>query len=54
MTDQFRKLIKTVDPASLTPDDLVDLLDLYGAAIKLRDFEDLGGGLPSVPLSWIA
>ena len=46
MTNQFRKLIKTADPATLTPDDLVGLLDLYAAAIKLRDSRDLGGGSP--------
>ena len=51
MTNQFRKLIKTADPATLTPEDLVGLLDLYAAAIKLRDFRNQGGGLPSVLLS---
>ena len=51
MTNQFRKLIKIADPATLTPEDLVGLLDLYAAAIKLRDSRDLGGGLPSVLLS---
>ena len=51
LTNQFRKLIKTADPATLTPEDLVGLLDLYAAAIKLRDSRDQGGGLPSVLLS---
>jgi hypothetical protein len=46
LTNQFRKFIKTADPATLTPEDLVDLLDLYAAAIKLRDSRDLGGGSP--------
>ena len=46
LTNQFRKLIKTADPATLTPEDLVGLLDLYAAAIKLRDSRDQGGGSP--------
>ena len=46
MTNQFRKLIKIADPATLTPEDLVGLLDLYAAAIKLRDFRNQGGVSP--------
>jgi hypothetical protein len=44
MIDQLRKLIRTVDPASLTIADRQALLDLFLAASEAQDLKNSGGG----------
>jgi hypothetical protein len=50
MIEQLRRLLATVDPAELTADDQMALLDLFGRSRQLNE-KTPGGGGHRCPLS---